>query len=60
MRAQQISPRGGELACELRKDRVDIGGKAVRYLRGTITIGSWATSLPAGMRSSANRSSRFR
>jgi PhzF family phenazine biosynthesis protein len=38
MRAQQISARGGELACKLRGDRVDIGGKAVRYLRGTITI----------------------
>jgi PhzF family phenazine biosynthesis protein len=38
MRAQQVSARGGELACKLRGDRVDIGGKAVRYLRGTITI----------------------
>jgi PhzF family phenazine biosynthesis protein len=39
LRAQQISARGGELMCKLRGDRVDIGGKAVRYLRGTITIG---------------------
>lgn len=36
--ARQLSRRGGELACELRGDRVDIAGKAVRYLRGTITI----------------------
>lgn len=38
LRAQQISARGGELTCKLRGNRVDIGGKAVRYLRGTITI----------------------
>ena len=36
--------------------------RAVRSRRatGTITIGSAATSLPAGMRSSASRSSRLR
>jgi PhzF family phenazine biosynthesis protein len=38
LRAQQISARGGELMCKLRGGRVDIGGKAVRYLRGTISI----------------------
>jgi PhzF family phenazine biosynthesis protein len=38
MRAQQLSPRGGELMCKLRGKRVDIGGRAVRYLRGTISI----------------------
>src|SRR5258705_1422713 len=33
-RALQISPRGGELHCELRGDRVIIGGSAVGYLHG--------------------------
>lgn len=36
--ARQVSPRGGELDCELRGDRVRIAGKAVLYLRGTITV----------------------
>lgn len=36
--AQQVSPRGGELWCTQRGSRVDIGGSAVRYLQGTITI----------------------
>ena len=38
MLAQQISQRGGELFCELAGDRVHIGGKAVLYLRGEITL----------------------
>ncbi len=38
LRAQQVSARGGELTCKLRGNRVDIGGKAVRYLRGAITL----------------------
>jgi PhzF family phenazine biosynthesis protein len=38
MRAQQLSRRGGTLFCRLRDDRVDIGGKAVTYLKGEITI----------------------
>jgi PhzF family phenazine biosynthesis protein len=38
LRAQQISPRGGELWCKQRGDRVDIGGRAVRYLQGMISI----------------------
>lgn len=38
LHARQISPRGGELWCKLRGKRVDIGGKAVRYLRGTISV----------------------
>jgi len=37
--ARQISPRGGELRCELRGDRVRIGGAAVEYLRGEIEAG---------------------
>ncbi|HEY0834048.1 MAG TPA: PhzF family phenazine biosynthesis protein [Azospirillum sp.] len=36
--ARQISARGGSLACELRGDRVKIGGKAVLYLEGTIQV----------------------
>lgn len=37
-RALQISERGGELICELHKDRVKIKGRAVKYLKGTIQI----------------------
>jgi PhzF family phenazine biosynthesis protein len=36
--ARQISPRGGELFCDLRDDRVFIRGKAIKYLAGTIEI----------------------
>lgn len=36
--ARQLSPRGGELHCELAGDRVRIGGRAVVYLRGDIEI----------------------
>jgi PhzF family phenazine biosynthesis protein len=38
MFARQISQRGGELFCELKGERVLIGGKAVLYLRGEIEI----------------------
>lgn len=38
MFARQISPRGGELWCELRGDRVSIAGRAVKYLEGTIEV----------------------
>jgi PhzF family phenazine biosynthesis protein len=38
LRARQISPRGGELFCELRGERVEIAGRAVRYLEGTIEV----------------------
>ena len=34
----QISKRGGELYCQDHGDRVQIAGKAVMYLQGTITI----------------------
>lgn len=37
-RALQISKRGGELICQLDKDRVLIKGKAVKYLEGTIEL----------------------
>ena len=36
--AKQISARGGVLRCKSLGERVDIGGKAVTYLTGTITI----------------------
>tara|TARA_R110000868_G_scaffold1554_3_gene12446 strand:- start:13123 stop:13905 length:783 start_codon:yes stop_codon:yes gene_type:complete len=36
--ARQISERGGRLVCEDRGDRVGIGGRAVLYLEGTITV----------------------
>lgn len=37
-RALQISKRGGELLCQLNKDRVSIKGKAVKYLEGAIEL----------------------
>ena len=36
--ARQISARGGELFCELRGERVKIGGNATLYLKGEIYI----------------------
>jgi len=38
MSARQISKRGGELFCKLLGDRVEIAGKAVLYLTGTIEV----------------------
>jgi PhzF family phenazine biosynthesis protein len=38
LHALQLSQRGGELFCKDRGDRVLIGGKAVTYLSGTISI----------------------
>jgi PhzF family phenazine biosynthesis protein len=38
LHALQVSKRGGELFCEARGERVKIAGRAVLYLRGTITI----------------------
>lgn len=38
LHARQASPRGGELYCEHRGDRVSIAGRAVRFLEGTIEI----------------------
>ncbi len=34
--AKQVSQRGGEVACELRGDRVLISGQAVKFMQGTI------------------------
>ncbi|MEP0201950.1 MAG: PhzF family phenazine biosynthesis protein [Halioglobus sp.] len=36
--ARQISPRGGEVGCELRGDRVVLKGRAVTYMTGTVTL----------------------
>lgn len=36
--ARQLSPRGGELWCEDRGNRVTIGGRAVKYLEGHIYL----------------------
>jgi len=44
MKALQLSRRGGILHCRLRGDRVDIGGKAVTYLRGEIFLKSLVVS----------------
>ena len=38
MNAQQISNRKGELFCNLKKNRVEISGKAITYLKGHIYI----------------------
>lgn len=38
MFARQVSARGGELYCELKGDRVKIGGNAVLYLKGEIYV----------------------
>jgi PhzF family phenazine biosynthesis protein len=35
---KQLSARGGELICELYKDRVLISGKAVKYMEGKINV----------------------
>ena len=36
--AKQVSARGGELFCELKGERVKIGGNAVLYLKGEIFV----------------------
>jgi predicted PhzF superfamily epimerase YddE/YHI9 len=38
LHARQLSARGGELFCEDRGDRVGIGGTAVTYVEGTLTV----------------------
>ncbi|MCZ2148970.1 MAG: PhzF family phenazine biosynthesis protein [Bryobacterales bacterium] len=38
LRARQISPRGGELLCEDRGERVSIAGNAVLFLEGTLQL----------------------
>jgi len=43
--ARQVSRRGGELFCRQAGDRVLIGGKAVLYLRGEITVAAGTAGL---------------
>ncbi|MHA8087313.1 PhzF family phenazine biosynthesis protein [Aquirufa sp. Wall-65K1] len=38
LKAKQLSPRGGDLACELLGDRVKISGTCVLYLQGEIFV----------------------
>ena len=38
LNAKQMSPRGGELYCEMAGDRVLISGKAAKYMEGKIMI----------------------
>ena len=38
LHARQVSPRGGELFCDIQDDRVLIAGHAVKYLQGEITL----------------------
>ena len=38
LRARQVSARGGELFCEDAGERVKIGGRAVTYLAGEISV----------------------
>jgi PhzF family phenazine biosynthesis protein len=38
LRAHQLSPRGGELLCTARGERVGIAGRCVLYLRGVIEL----------------------
>ena len=38
LHALQVSPRGGELWCEDRGDRVSMAGQAVKFLEGTIYL----------------------
>jgi len=38
LRARQLSPRGGELFCEDRGERVGIGGTAVTYMEGELHL----------------------
>lgn len=50
MSARQVSSRGGDLRCELKGDRVLIGGQATLYMKGkfsfdsrtTFNINNWA------------------
>ncbi|MEO7924452.1 MAG: PhzF family phenazine biosynthesis protein [Chitinophagaceae bacterium] len=38
MQARQLSKRGGDISCELKGDRVIMGGKCIFYMRGEIEI----------------------
>lgn len=38
MFARQVSARGGDVRCELKGDRVRMGGQAALYLKGTVFL----------------------
>jgi len=38
LKARQISRRGGELDCEMKGERVSIGGRCALYMEGRIEI----------------------
>ena len=38
MRAKQVSERGGELSCKISGDRVEIGGRAITYMQGELSL----------------------
>jgi diaminopimelate epimerase len=38
LQARQISSRGGNLACELRGERVLMSGTAVTFMEGTVKL----------------------
>jgi PhzF family phenazine biosynthesis protein len=38
LRALQVSARGGEIFCELKRDRVEMGGRVAPYLTGEIVV----------------------
>jgi PhzF family phenazine biosynthesis protein len=38
LHAHQVSPRGGDLVCELHADHITLSGKAVMYMQGFIVI----------------------
>lgn len=38
-RAKQVSPRGGEVFCTLKGERIEIAGCAVKFLEGVIELG---------------------
>ena len=38
MTAKQLSQRGGSLVCELKGDRVIMGGKCIFYMKGEIAL----------------------
>jgi PhzF family phenazine biosynthesis protein len=46
--ARQVSPRGGELFCQLADDRVKIGGSATLYLKGEIYVDAATEGQSAG------------
>ena len=46
--AKQVSSRGGELQCELRGDRVKMGGTAALYMKGEIYLEGVRTDAAAG------------